>query len=130
MIVNEELGYVLETIRFKTSIYRDKKKRNLSFSDDDYYSNILNEYITDLQQENARLKENNMSMQEEMARTWKKADLYKEVIEEVRKYTKKEIREYKYAIDETTMDSDTEDIYDMVIRNFEKLLQILDKAKD
>ena len=57
MIVNEELGYVLETIRFKTSIYRDKKKRNLSFNDDDYYSNILNEYITDLQQENARLKD-------------------------------------------------------------------------
>ena len=55
--MNEELGYVLETIRFKTSIYRDKKKRNLSFNDDDYYSNILNEYITDLQQENARLKE-------------------------------------------------------------------------
>ena len=57
MIVNEELGYVLETIRFKTSIYRDKKKKNLSFNDDDYYSNILNEYITDLQQENARLKD-------------------------------------------------------------------------
>jgi hypothetical protein len=56
MIVNEELEYVLETIRFKTSIYRDKKKRNLTFNDDDYYSNILNEYITNLQQENARLK--------------------------------------------------------------------------
>ena len=55
--MNEELEYVLETIRFKTSIYRDKKKRNLSFNDDDYYSNILNEYITNLQQENARLKE-------------------------------------------------------------------------
>lgn len=82
-----------------------------------------------LEKENARLKENNISMQEEMARTWEKADLYKEVIEEVRKYTKKEIREYKYAIDETTMDSDTEDIYDMAIRNFEKSLQILDKAK-
>ena len=53
----EELEYVLETIRFKTSIYRDKKKRNLSFNDDDYYSNILNEYITDLQQENTRLKD-------------------------------------------------------------------------
>ena len=53
----------------------------------------------------------------------------KEVIEEVREYTKKEIREYKYAIDETTMDSDTEDIYDMVIRNFEKLLQILEKGE-
>ena len=55
--MNEELEYVLETIRFKTSIYRDKKKRNLSFNDDDYYSNILNEYITNLQQENARLKD-------------------------------------------------------------------------
>ena len=55
--MNEELEYVLETIRFKTSIYRDKKKRNLTFNDDDYYSNILNEYITNLQQENARLKE-------------------------------------------------------------------------
>ena len=55
--MNEELEYVLETIRFKTSIYRDKKKRNLSFNDDDYYSNILNEYITDLQQENTRLKD-------------------------------------------------------------------------
>lgn len=55
--MNEELEYVLETIKFKTSIYRDKKKRNLTFNDDDYYSNILNEYITNLQEENARLKE-------------------------------------------------------------------------
>ena len=64
IIVNEELGYVLETIRFKTSIYRDKKKRNLSFNDDDYYSNILNEYITDLQQENARLKDKFKDLEE------------------------------------------------------------------
>ena len=62
--MNEELGYVLETIRFKTSIYRDKKKRNLSFNDDDYYSNILNEYITDLQQENARLKDKFKDLEE------------------------------------------------------------------
>lgn len=55
--MNEELEYVLETIKFKTSIYRDKKKRNLSFNDDDYYSNILNEYITNLQQENKKYKE-------------------------------------------------------------------------
>ena len=62
--MNEELGYVLETIRFKTSIYKDKKKRNLSFNDDDYYSNILNEYITDLQQENARLKDKFKDLEE------------------------------------------------------------------
>lgn len=55
--MNEELEYVLETIRFKTSIYRDQKKRNLTFNDDDYYSNILNEYITNLQQENTQLKD-------------------------------------------------------------------------
>lgn len=62
--MNKELGYVLETIRFKTSIYRDKNKRNLSFNDDDYYSNILNEYITDLQQENARLKDKFKDLEE------------------------------------------------------------------
>ena len=62
--MNEELGYVLETIRFKTSIYRDKKKRNLSFNDDDYYSNILNEYITDLQQENTQLKDKIKDLEE------------------------------------------------------------------
>lgn len=107
----------------------NKNNTNLTFNLSDNDTRILLTYIEVLQQENARLKENNISMQEEMARTWEKADLYKEVIEEVRKYTKKEIREYKYAIDETTMDSDTEDIYDMVIRNFEKLLQILDKVK-
>ena len=108
----------------------NKNNTNLTFNLSDNDTRILLTYIEVLQQENTQLKENNMSMQEEMARTWEKADLYKEVIEEVRKYTKKEIREYKYAIDETTMDSDTEDIYDMVIRNFEKLLQILDKVKD
>ena len=118
MIVNEELGYVLETIRFKTSIYRDKKKRNLSFNNDDYYSNILNEYITDLQQENARLKENNISMQEEMARTWEKADLYKEVIEEVREY----IEGWLFDAGGNGASMTYEDI--------NELLQILDKVKD
>ena len=108
----------------------NKNNTNLTFNLSDNDTRILLTYIEVLQQENTQLKENNMSMQEEMARTWEKADLYKEVIEGVREYTKKEIREYKYAIDETTMDSNTEDIYDMVIRNFEKLLQILDKAKD
>lgn len=44
----EEINYVLESLRFKTSIYRDKKKRNLPFNDDEYYSNILIEYIEEL----------------------------------------------------------------------------------
>lgn len=48
----------------------------------------------ELQQENIQLKENNMSMQEEMARTWEKEDLYKEVVEEVREYVDKEMFDY------------------------------------
>ena len=79
---------------------------------------VLN-YIDNLEQENAQLKENNMSMQEEMARTWEKADLYKDVIEEVRdRITIKlgrYINEKDYVIDDVALD---------------ELLQILDKAKD
>ena len=124
MIVNEKISKIKLELLKEEFIKQIKDSYTLNLS------MVLLEEFENLQQENARLKENNMSMQEEMARTWEKADLYKEVIEGVREYTKKEIREYKYAIDETTMDSNTEDIYDMVIRNFEKLLQILDKAKD
>ena len=69
--------------------------------------------IRELQQENKILKENNMSMQEEMARTWEKADLYKEVIEEVREFVGSE-EMYNCSFEEET----------------NKLLQILDKAKD
>ena len=75
--------------------------------------------IDTFQQENTQLKENNMSMQEEMARTWEKADLYKEVIEEVKdRITIKlgrYINEKDYVIDDVALD---------------ELLQILDKAKD
>ena len=90
----------------------------------DLITRLLNEmdgadnYIIKLQQENARLKENNMSMQEEMARTWGKADLYKEVIEEVKdRITIKlgrYINEKDYVIDDVALD---------------ELLQILDKVK-
>ena len=81
-------------------------------------SSKLSELWCKSQQENARLKENNMSMQEEMARTWKKADLYKEVIEEVKdRITIKlgrYINEKDYVIDDVALD---------------ELLQILDKVK-
>ena len=46
----------------------------------------LLDYITNLQQENERLKENNMSYQEEMTRTWKIADDYKSRIEKAVEY--------------------------------------------
>ena len=68
-----------------------------------------------LEKENARLKENNMSMQEEMARTWEKSDLYKEVIEEVRKY----IEDWLFDAGGNGASMTYEDI--------NELLQILDK---
>lgn len=47
---------------------------------------VLRDYITNLQQENERLKQNNMSYQEEMARTWKITDDYKSRIEKAVEY--------------------------------------------
>lgn len=71
-----------------------------------------------LEKENTQLKENNMSMQEEMARTWEKADLYKDVIEEVKDRITIKLRRYinekDYVIDDVALD---------------ELLQILDILK-
>ena len=86
-----------------------------------YVSNDIDEvlnYIDNLEQENARLKENNMSMQEEMVRTWEKADLYKEVIEEIREY----IEDWLFNVGGNGASMTYEDI--------NELLQILDKVKD
>lgn len=76
-------------------------------------------YIHNLDKENKQLKENNVSMQEEMVRTWEKADLYKEVIEEVRE-----------CIEELYDNTDDTTCYDIDRHRKEFLLQILDKAKE
>lgn len=73
---------------------------------------MIGSFIEELQQENQQLKENNMSMQEEMVRTWEKADLYKEVIEEVREY----------------VDNIVPCIHDEEL--LDEVLQILDKVKE
>ena len=62
-------------------------------------------------------------MQEEMARTWKKADLYKEVIEEVREEIEKSI--LIEGVRETGVG-----YYENIKANKTKLLQILDKVKE
>lgn len=72
-----------------------------------------------LQQENKQLKENNMSMQEEMVRTWKKVDLYKEVIEEAREY-----------IEESSLEVNTKEFGNLTVCNSDDLLEILDKVKE
>ena len=113
MIVNEKISKIKLELLKEEFIKQIKDSYTLNLS------MVLLEEFENLQQENARLKENNMSMQEEMARTWEKADLYKEVIEEVRdRITIKlgrYINEKDYVIDYVALD---------------ELLQILDKAKD
>lgn len=59
--------------------------------------------------------------------TSEKMDL-KQVLDEIREYINKQIREYKYVMNEVQMEDYVEDIYYMIIRNFEGVLQILDKA--
>ena len=99
-------------------LLENKDNMNFSFKLSENDTRILLTYIEVLQQENKQLKENNMSMQEEMVRTWEKADLYKEVIEEVKdRITIKlgrYINEKDYVIDDVALD---------------ELLQILDKVK-
>ena len=116
MIVNKKYKLNKEWLDL---MLENKNNTNLTFNLSDNDTRILLTYIEVLQQENTQLKENNMSMQEEMARTWEKADLYKEVIEEVKnritiKLGKKK-KKKDYVIDDVALD---------------ELLQILDKAKD
>lgn len=94
---------------------------NLDGNGKDIQIEVYEQLIEQLQQENKILKENNMSMQEEMARTWEKADLYKEVIDEVRKYAENDM--YYTLSDGNTSDYTIEEAE-------KELLQILDKAKD
>ena len=80
---------------------------------------IFYELIDELKQENQQLKENNMSMQEEMARTWEKADLYKEVIEEAREY-----------IEKSSLEVNTKEFVSLTVCDSDDLLQMLDKVKE
>ena len=50
---------------------------NLDGNGKDIQIEVYEQLIEQLQQENKILKENNMSMQEEMVRTWQKADYIK-----------------------------------------------------
>ena len=117
--MNEKYKFTIDKLVSIKEIINNIEENNyidgyLGYEDDFYIDSILY-YL----KENERLKENNMSMQEEMARTWEKADLYKEVIEEVRdRITIKlgrYINEKDYVIDDVALD---------------ELLQILDKVKD
>ena len=123
MIVNE--NYIKEYEEMSLCDFADELVEPLCIIKKDLTKAIYIRYAEErdkndeLEKENSRLKENNMSMQKEMARTWEKADLYKEVIEEVKdRITIKlgrYINEKDYVIDDVALD---------------ELLQILDKVKD
>ena len=61
-----------------------------NFNNKPYCFDCLMEKLELLQQENQQLKENNLAMQEEMARTWAKHDKLKATLEEIREYIKHE----------------------------------------
>ena len=74
-----------------------KLSSKIKYDGDDFIP--LWEWVKQLQQENERLKENNMSYQEEMAKTWKIADDYKSRFEKATKYIKeKQKNQYKFAL--------------------------------
>ena len=61
-------------------------------------------YIHNLDKENKQLKENNMSMQEEMARTWKKLDDLQQIEQEHQKINgelREENKKYKELINKS-----------------------------
>lgn len=83
----------------------------------------LYDLVKKLQQENNQLKENNLNMLEEMCRCWKKLDLYKSVIDEVREY----IEKYSSFINYLSPTREKE-IGSLEMKNVRELLEILDKV--
>ena len=80
-------------------------------------SSIFEELVKEIE----RLNENNQSMQEEMARTWKKLDEKENII--------KEVREYIETIVKNTPSSMRKDYANMLLIDYKKLLEILDKGE-
>ena len=69
---------------------------------------LVRDYITNLKKENKQLKENNMSMQEEMVRTWEKLDDLQQIEQEHQKINgelREENQKYKEAIDKAINNS-------------------------
>ena len=115
LLVNQEMMIVNEEIN---AISEEQVLHNeLSFEINQELIHLM-KLIVEIQRVNKILKENNMSMQEEMVRTWEKADLYKEVIEKVREY----IEDWLFDAGGNGASMTYEDI--------NELLQILDKVKD
>ena len=71
--MNDEIKEILDNIKKCCEITKDQSF--IVYQRQDILA--LLDYITNLQEENKILNENNQAMQEEMARTWKIADDYK-----------------------------------------------------
>ena len=79
--MTNEIKNIIAEMQLRNGRYIMCKNEDISFSDEDYKTHILLDYITNLQKENEILNQNNQAMQEEMARTWKIADDYKSRID-------------------------------------------------
>ena len=89
------MNKMYEYLQEHTYISENKKSNyqfELSKERAECIANKYNSLVKELQQENQQLRESNLSMQEEMARTWKKLDNLQEIEKEHQK-TNGELRE-------------------------------------
>ena len=137
--MNEDIEKILRTIKYCAGDYMKQEEGIQCFEWSELW--VLNEYIKKLQQENEDLKEKVILLRAsepmlELEKYYGERDLYKEVIEEVRKSIK-DFQEYIDEAKEFYSDLDDNDVVkvsnlqilnNQMVRNYD-LLQILDKVK-
>ena len=70
---------ILDDLKLKDIRYHKCKEKDLSFNTEDYQAHLLLDYITNLQEENERLKEldENYPIEEQLAEALKYENIYK-----------------------------------------------------
>ena len=128
---NEEYRKVEKEIQEHTYISENKKSNyqfELSKERAECIANKYNSLVKELQQENQQLRENNLSMQEEMARTWKKLDNLQE-IEKEHKRINGELREENKQLKEQLEYIRNGEYYNQVRFERDMLQDLVDKYK-
>ena len=119
--MSDEIKEILNKLR--SDDYYEKEYQKSVYYERDLKK--LEDYITNLQQENQTLQENNQAMQKEMVRVWEKED-YKSRVEKAIEYINKHKIEYidKHFKDDNVMVEFNE------YANPQALLELLQGGKD
>ena len=95
--LEQENHQLKERIEYYYEFDEEFKKEDLPEKLQPYFKNHdCCRYIVEFRKENQQLKENNQAMQEEMARSWEKVDLYKSVLNEVREFIGEPASDFSY----------------------------------